>query len=165
MREDTVDQNKLKDDIIGVFTPPKETKIEEVACNEELCLAAEFGAAKILDSGRKAHNKNPNPSGLSNPSARDNLSGTPSLKLSHDTNDIGVLNLQSSRAARTWTRRERPKPKSNTATQVKVQGKKRMAASEVSLMAGSSKRFQVVVNDEEKFFVVAGADVQPHQGQ
>ena len=165
MREGTVDQNKLKGDIIGVFNPPKETEIEEVACNEELCLAVEFGAAKLLDLGRKAHNKNPNPSGLSNPSARDNLSGTPSLKLSRDTNGIGVHNLQSSRAARTWTCRERPKLKSNTTAQVKVQGKKRMVASEVSLMAGSSKRFQVVVNDDEKFFVVAGADVQPRQGQ
>ena len=165
MECDTVDQNKLKDEIIGVITPPKETEIEEVACNEELCLAAEFGAAKIVDLSRKAHNKNPFPGGLSNPSARDNLSGTPSLKLSRDTNDAGDHTLQSPRVARTWTRRERPKPKSNTAEQVKGKGKKRMAASEVSLMTGSSKRLQVVVNDDEKLFVVAGADGQPRQGQ
>ena len=62
------------------------------------------------------------------------------------------------------TRRERNNPKSNTAAQVKVQGKKRMAASEVSLMIGSSKRLQVVGKDDENFFVVAGADGQPRQG-
>ena len=165
MRRDTVDQNNLKDEIIGVFTPPKETETEEEACNEELCLAAEFAAAKLMDSSRKAHNKNPIPSGLSNPSARENSSGNPSIKLSRDATVSDVHNLQAPRAARTWTRRERPKPKSNTAAQVKVQGKKRMAASKVSLMTGSLKRLQVVVNDDEKFFVVAGADGQPLQGQ
>ena len=40
-----------------------------------------------------------------------------------------------------------------------------MAASEVSHMAGSAKRFQVIHNEDEKYFVVAGADVQPRQGQ
>ena len=100
MREDMADQNRINEDIIGVLNPPKETEIEEVACNEELCLVEEFGAAKLLDSGRKAH-KNPNPSGISNPSAHDNLSGTPSLKLSRDTNGIRVHKHQSSRVART----------------------------------------------------------------
>ena len=40
-----------------------------------------------------------------------------------------------------------------------------MAASEVSHMAGSEKRFQVIHNEDEKSFVVAGVDVQPRQGK
>ena len=57
MREDMADQNRINEDIIGVLNPPKETEIEEVACNEELSLAKEFGAAKLLDSDRKAKKK------------------------------------------------------------------------------------------------------------
>ena len=84
MREDTADQNRVNAEIIGELNTPKEIEIKEVACNEELSLAKEFEAAKLLGLDRKA-NKNPNPRDISNPSTRDNLSGTPSLKLSRDT--------------------------------------------------------------------------------
>ena len=164
MREDTADQNRVNEEIIGELNAPKETEIEEVACNEELSLAKEFGAAKLLGSGRKA-NKNPNPCDISNPSARDNLSGTPSLKLSCDTDGIRVHKQKASHLAHTWTRRERISSKNNMAAQVKLQGKKRVFTSEVSHMAGLAKRFQVIHNEDEKSFVVAGVDVQPHQGK
>ena len=67
MREDTADQNRVNAEIIGELNTPKETEIEEVACDEELSLAKEFGAAKLLGSGRKA-NKNPTPRDSSNSS-------------------------------------------------------------------------------------------------
>ena len=114
MREDTADQNRVNEEIIRELNTPKETEIEEVVCNEELSLAKEFGAAKLWGSGRKA-NKNPNPCDISNPSARDNLSGTPSLKLSRDTDGIKVHKQKASRSARTWTRKERISSKNNMA--------------------------------------------------
>ena len=83
MREDTADQNRVNEEIIGELNTPKETEIEEVACNKELSLAKEFRAAKLLGSSRKA-NKNPTSRDISNPSARDNLNDTPSLKSSRD---------------------------------------------------------------------------------
>nr|POF15877.1 hypothetical protein CFP56_17117 [Quercus suber] len=124
MREDTTDQNRVNEEIIGELNTPKETEIEEVVCNEELSLAKEFGAAKLLGSGRKA-NKTPNPHDISNPSARDNLSGTPSLKLSRDTDGNRVHKQKASRSTRTWTCRKRISSKNNTAAQVKLHGKKK----------------------------------------
>ena len=164
MRVDTANQNRVSAKIIGELNTPKETEIKEVACNEELSLAKEFGAAKLLGSGRKA-NKNPTSCDITNPSARDKLSDTPSLRLSHDMDGNRVHKQKASCLARTWTCRERISSKNNTAAQVKLQGKKRMVAFKVSHMAGLAKRFQVIHNEEEKSFVVAGADVQPRQGQ
>ena len=124
MREDTADQNRVNAEIIGELNTPKETEIEEVACNKELSLAKEFGAAKLLGSSRKA-NKNPTSRDISNPSARDDLSGTPSLKLSRDMDGNRVHKQKASCSARSWTRRERISSKNNTAAQVKLQGKKK----------------------------------------
>ena len=48
---------------------------------------------------------------------------------------------------------------------VQMQGKKRTIAPEVYHMAGLAKQFQETHSEEEKSFVVAGADVQSRQGQ
>ena len=138
MREDTADQNRVNAEIIGELNTPKEIEIKEVACNEELSLAKEFGVGKLLGSGRKA-NKNPTSRDISNPSARDKLSGTPSLRLSHDMDGNRVHKQKASCSARTWTCRERISSKNNMTAQVKLQGKKRVAAFEVSHMAGLAK--------------------------
>ena len=79
---------------------------------------------KLLGSSRKA-NKNPTSRDISNPSARDDLSGTPSLKLSRDMDGNRVHKQKASCSARSWTRRERISSKNNTAAQVKLQGKKK----------------------------------------
>ena len=100
MREDTVVQNKVNEEIIGELNTPKEIEIEVEACNEELSLAKEFGAVKILGSERKA-NKNPTPHDNSSPIAHDNLSGTSSLKLSRDTEGNKVHKQKSPRTSRT----------------------------------------------------------------
>ena len=120
MREDTVVQNKVNEEIIGELNTPKEIEIEVEACNEELSLAKEFGAAKFLGSERRA-SKNPTP--RDNPSliACDNLSGTLSLKLSRDTEGNRVHKQESPRTSHTWTRRERISPKNNTAARVQAQ--------------------------------------------
>ena len=163
IREDTGVQNRVNEGIIGELNTSKETEIEVEACNEELSLAKEFGAAKLLGSERNA-NKNLTPRDNSSPITHDNLSGTSSLK-SRDTNGNRVHKQKSPCASCTWTRRERIKPKDNMTTRVQTQGKKRMVAPEVYHMAGSAKRFQVTHSEEEKSFVVVGANVQPHQGQ
>ena len=90
IREDTGVQNRVNEGIIGELNTSKETEIEVEACNEELSLAKEFGAAKLLGSGRNA-NKNLTPRNNSSLITRDNLSGTSSLK-SHDTNGNGFTN-------------------------------------------------------------------------
>ena len=137
IREDTGVQNRVIEGIIGELNTSKETEIEVEACNEELSLAKEFGAAKLLGSGRNA-NKNLTPRNNSSLITRDNLSGTSSLK-SHDTNGNRVHKQKSPHASCTWTRRERIKPKDNTTARVQTQGKKRMVALEVYHMAGSTK--------------------------
>ena len=117
MREDTAVQNRVNEEVIWELNTPKETEIEVEACNEELSLAKQFGAAKFLGSERKA-SKNPTP--RDNPSliARDNLSGTSSLKLSRDNEGNRVHKQKSPRTSCTWTRRERISPKNNTAARV-----------------------------------------------
>ena len=127
----------IDEGIIGELNTSKETEIEVEACNEELSLAKEFGAAKLLGSGRNA-NKNLTPRNNSSLITRDNLSGTSSLK-SHNTNGNRVHKQKSPHASCTWTRRERIKPKDNTTARVQTQGKKRMVALEVYHMAGSTK--------------------------
>ena len=119
MREDTVIQNRINEEVIEELKTPKETKIEVDACNEELSLAKQFGAAKFLGSERKV-SKNPTPH--DNPSliARDNLSGTSSLKLPRDKEGNRDHKQKPPCTARSWTRRERSSPKINTAAGVQV---------------------------------------------
>lgn len=156
IREDLALQNRDKEIIIGELKTPKETKIAVEVSNEELSLAQEFGAANLLGSGRSMTN---------NPSARDNLSDKPKLKKSRATNDIKVHKSPTTHATPTWRRRERKKPRDNTATSIQSQGRKRMAGIEVDHTEVSAMRFQAAFSGENKPFVVARADVQPRQQQ
>ena len=124
IREDTAFQNRVNERIIRELKNPKETKIGVEVSNEELSLAQEFRVAKLLGSGRNA-TKNPIPRDNLSHSRRDNLSGKSSLNKLRDNEGIRVHKSKTPCASRTWTRRERSKPRDNTATSFQTQGKKK----------------------------------------
>ena len=64
IRKDMAFKNKVNEAITAELKVPNETEITLEANKEELCLAKEFGATKLLGSGNSTTN---------NPSARDNL--------------------------------------------------------------------------------------------
>ena len=161
-REDSISQNRVKEIIIEDLKTPNETKIAGEISNEELSLAQEFGVANLLGLGSSLIRS---PSTHDNLNACDNLSENPTLKKSHAAKESRVHKSPNSHAAPTRTRRERKKPKGNMAASFQVQGRKRMARTEVDHTQVSAKRLQVALSGENKTFVVVGADVQPRQQQ
>jgi len=123
IREDMAFQNRVNERIIRELKTPKEIKIGVEVSNKELSLAQEFGVAKLLGLGRNA-TKNPIPCDNLSHSACDNLTGKSSLNKSHDNEGIRVHKSKTPRASRTWTRKERSKPRDNTAASFQTQGKK-----------------------------------------
>ena len=76
IRKDTTFKNKVNEAITAELKVPNETEIALDANKEELCLAKEFGVAKLLGSGKSTTN---------NPSACDNLRDKSKLNKSRAT--------------------------------------------------------------------------------
>ena len=125
------------------------------ANNEEVCLAKEFAATKLLGSGKSA---------TKNPTSRDNLSHLSQLKKSHDSLQASSLHSNPIRVASTWTRKE-SKIKGNMVETKQPLGKKKVTRVEADLPVVSVKRFQVNPRNEKSPSVVVEAVVQPCQQQ
>ena len=125
------------------------------ANDEEVCLAKEFGAAKILGLGKST---------TKNSTSRDNLNHLSQLKKSHDSLQASSLHSDPICVASTWTRRE-GKIRGNIAETKQPLGKKKVTRVEADLPVVSVKRFQVNPRNEKSPSVVVEAVVQPCQQQ
>ena len=125
------------------------------ANDEEVCLAKEFRATKLLGLGKSA---------TKNPTSHDNLSHLSQLKKSHASLKASSLHSDPICVASTWTRKE-GKIKGNTAETKQPLGKKRVTRVKADLPVVSAKRFQVDPRNEKSPSVVVGAVVQPCQQQ
>ena len=125
------------------------------ANDEEVCLAKEFGAAKLLGLGKST---------TKNSTSRDNLNHLSQLKKSHDSLQASSLHSDPICVASTWTRRE-GKIRGNIAKTKQPLGKKKVTRAEADLPVVSVKRFQVNPKNEKSPSVVVEAVVQPCQQQ
>ena len=125
------------------------------ANDEEVCLAKEFGAAKLLGLGKST---------TKNSTSRDNLNHLSQLKKSHDSLQASSLHSDPICVVSTWTRRE-GKIRGNIAETKQPLGKKKVTRVEANLPVVSVKRFQVNPRNEKSPSVVVEAVVQPCQQQ
>nr|POF05628.1 hypothetical protein CFP56_28871 [Quercus suber] len=153
IKDDTVVQVKMNEEITRAVKTPNVTEADVEANIEELSLTKEFGAATILGLGKKSSK---------NPSSRATLTHSSKPKHARDSQDASAIHMDPTRAASTWKRRERRNTSDKTETSRSV-GKKRTTEAEQS--NPNTKRFQVTFRDENTLSGMAGADVQPRQEQ
>jgi len=106
LREDTTFKNQFNGAITEELKASNETETVLEASNEEICLAKEFGAAKLLGSGKRT---------TKNHRARDNISDKSQFNKSRATPEARVHEPKATRATPTWTRRERNQLRDNMA--------------------------------------------------
>ena len=85
------------------------------------------------------------------------------LNKSRATIKVRAQKKSATYAIPTWTCRERNQHRVKMANNFQLHGKKREAKSKVDHFGLSTKRFQVVFNEDNTPIVVAGAAIQPRQ--